>query len=87
MIGKVESYTAEIARDLGLIEKVAVLAPIGAGGMANEKRDPFARFLKVDAVLDPLDGEVDIASLNRFDLCHCTSSILMVDAKKLHHTV
>ena len=61
MIRQVVSDHPEAARELRILEQVAPLAGIGAGGVLQQ-RDTSSGLFEVDAILDVDDVEMDVAA-------------------------
>src|SRR6266571_947624 len=53
---------AVVSRDMRVVEQVAPLAAVGAGGVLEQQRDTFAGLFEVDAVFEAIDGEIDVAA-------------------------
>ena len=51
----------EAVGDAGVLQQVAPLASVGTGGVLAEQADALAGRLVVDAVVEPVELEVDVA--------------------------
>lgn len=65
MVWQVEGDDAEVLGRLCVAQKVPVLAPVGAGRVADDQRDALAGLFVIDAVLDVFDGQIDIGLTTR----------------------
>ena len=59
--GQVEGDDAEPVRHRGIVQDMAVLAPVAPGRVQAEKRHALAGLLEIDPVRPPGDGEAEIA--------------------------
>ena len=61
----VEGEHAEVPRDLGVVQQVAPLAIVGAGGVQAHERDALPGFLDVEAMGAAAEVEPEVATDDR----------------------
>ena len=70
MTGHVEGDDAEAPADLGIVEEMAELPAVGAGGVQAQQRRAAARLLDEDAVRPAVDVDGGVAAEDGFELRH-----------------
>ncbi len=70
----VEGDDAKALRDVGIVQDATILPSIGAGRVQAQQRDPFARFLEIDAIAPAFEIERQVAADDRLERGrHCAA--------------
>ena len=63
MVGQVVGDHSEVLLESGILEQVPPLPPVRPGGVLQEQSHVAgSRLLEVDAVLDVVEGQIDVAA-------------------------